>query len=65
MTDPVIEIRSTATGYEVAVVPADLQYPVQTFADKRQAFGCAGGLRIVTGFRKVDLTGGGADVIHG
>lgn len=57
MADPVIEIRSTPSGYEVSVVPASLGYPVQTFPGKRQAFGCAGGLRIVTGFPKLDLTG--------
>lgn len=62
--EPTIEIRRTATGYAVAVVPANLAYPVQTFTDKRQAFGCASGLRIVTGFRKIDLTEGGADVFH-
>jgi len=53
----VIEIRRELSGYRVVLVPPDPTQPDQLFTDKREAFGCAGGIRMVTGRRKVDLTG--------
>lgn len=58
MTDgPVIEVRRDEAGFVVAVVPADPGYPARHFCDQREAFGAAGGLRMVTGWKRVDLTG--------
>jgi hypothetical protein len=57
MADPVIEIRRIGPGFVVVVSPPDLAHPPQPFDTIKQAFGYAGGLRIVTGWRKSDLTG--------
>lgn len=57
--DPVIEIRRENGGFVVSVEPADPAYPPRHFDNSRSAFGCAGGIRMVTGWRKVDRTGEG------
>lgn len=53
-----VEIRPERGGFAVVLVPPDPSRPDEWFADVREARGCAGGLRLVTGRRKVDLTGG-------
>ena len=55
-----VEIRTEGAGFVVVCVPPDPAHPPRSFSDKREAFGFAGGLRLVTGRRKVDLTGGTA-----
>lgn len=58
MSDPVIEIRRDGeAGFVVVVKPPDPAHPPETFDDLRRARGAAGGIRLVTGWRKVDLTG--------
>jgi hypothetical protein len=54
---PAIYIRRKGAGFVVAVEPPDPAHPPAEFADKRVALGAAGGLRLVTGWRKLDLTG--------
>ena len=58
MPEPVIAIRQDDAGFVVAVEPPDPAHSAQHFSDKRAAFGFAGGLKMVTGWRKVDLTEG-------
>lgn len=52
-----VEIRRDSDGYRVACVPPDPKREDEWFADLREARGTAGGIRLVTGRRKVDLTG--------
>ena len=59
MVAPAIHIRRDGAGFLVEVVPPNPAYPSERFDDVRRARGVAGGLRLVTGWRKVDLTGGG------
>lgn len=54
---PVVAMRRAGAEFVVAVEPADPAHPPQTFLDKRKAWGAAGGLRLVLGLQKVDLTG--------
>ena len=56
-----VEIRRLGKGFAVNCVPPDPAYPPETFTDKRHAFGYAGGISLVTGRRKIDLTGSGGD----
>lgn len=56
MSAPAIEIRRKGSGFVVEVVPPDPEHPPAMYSDKRTAFGAAGGFRLVTGWRKVDLT---------
>ena len=60
MTGPgVVEMRPDGTGgFAVVCVPPDPAHPPQSFADRRDAWGRCGGIKLVTGRRKVDLTGG-------
>ena len=58
MDEAVIEIRRSDAGFVVAVVPADPHYPDQQFSELSSARGWAGGLRMVTGYRKLDRTDG-------
>ena len=57
MVDPVVEVRRADGGCLVAVVPPDPAYPAEPYAEFRRAWGAAGGIRLVTGSPKVDLTG--------
>lgn len=57
METSVVEIRRDGAGFVVEVVPPDPAYPAERFDDVRRAFGAAGGIKLVTGWRKVDLTG--------
>jgi hypothetical protein len=57
---PIIAVRLNSDGYTVAVEPADPSRPPQRFPDKRAAWGATGGLKLVLGIPKVDLTGEGA-----
>lgn len=50
-------MRRDGAGYVVAVEPADPAHPPQSFSDRRAAWGAAGGLRLVLGLPKVNLTG--------
>lgn len=52
-----IEVRREGDGFAVVVVPPHLAHPPAHYHNKRSAFGAAGGLRLVTGWRRVDLTG--------
>jgi hypothetical protein len=52
-----VEIRRKGKGFRVVCVPPDPLHPPADFTDGRAAFGCAGGIRMTTGRRKVDLTG--------
>lgn len=52
-----VEIRRDGDGYRVACVPPDPKREDEWFADLREARGTAGGIRLVTGRRKIDLTG--------
>lgn len=54
-----IEVRRNGSGFVVEVLPPAPAYPVAHFDDLRTAWGHAGGIRIATGWRKVDLTGEG------
>lgn len=54
---PEIHIRREGAGFAVEVLPPHPAHPIRTFDSIRSAFGHAGGLRMVTGWRKVDLTG--------
>jgi len=56
MADPVIEIRREGVGFVLEVLPPDPAYPVEHFDNARSARGSASGIRLVTGWRKVDLT---------
>jgi hypothetical protein len=56
----IIAVRRNSDGYTVAVEPADPAHPAQCFPDMRAAWGAAGGLKLVLGIPKVDLTGEGA-----
>lgn len=53
-----VEIRPDGEGWLVRCEPPDPSRPDQWFSDLRHARGTAGGIRLVTGRRKVDLTGG-------
>lgn len=55
----IVEISKEGAGFRVRLDPPDPAKPDQWFCDIREARGCAGGLRLVTGRRKVDLTGSG------
>lgn len=57
MDDPgVIEIaRDGGAGFRVRLIPPDPKWPDEWFDDIRRARGSAGGLRLVTGRRKLDL----------
>lgn len=56
MSASVIEIRRNGDGFEVAVVPSDPDHPPVHFDAKKDAFGHIGGVRLVTGWPKIDLT---------
>ncbi len=53
----VVEVRPVEGGYRVALVPPDPAWPDEVFECPKAARGAAGGIRLVTGRRKVDLTG--------
>ena len=57
MAKAVVTIRRDGAGFVVAVEPPDPAYPPAPYADIRRAWGAAGGIRLVTGWPKVDLTG--------
>lgn len=48
--------RHGEAGFVVAIEPPDPEHPPQVFETFKRANGCAGGLRLVLGLRKVDLT---------
>lgn len=54
-----VEVGKDGEGFRVTCCPPDPLHPVQRFAEFRRAWGHAGGIRVVTGRRKVDLTGEG------
>lgn len=55
----VVEITgSEEAGFWVRLQPPDPAFPEQWFPTLRAARGAAGGIRLVTGRRKVDSTGG-------
>lgn len=56
-TAPVVTMRRNGPDYVVAIEPDDPAHPPQTFPEKRAAWGAAGGLRLVLGLQKIDLTG--------
>ncbi|WP_298196744.1 hypothetical protein [Novosphingobium sp.] len=56
MEKPDIIIRRDGAGFAVEVVPSQPGHPIRYFDNSRSAFGHAGGVRMVTGWRKVDLT---------
>jgi hypothetical protein len=58
MDAPVIAIRREGVGFVVALEPDDPAHPPRHFDNQRSAFGWAGGMRMTTGWRKLDLTGG-------
>lgn len=53
----IVEISRDGAGFRVRLDPPVDGKPDQWFADLREARGCTGGLRLVTGRRKLDLTG--------
>lgn len=55
--DPVITIGTEDGQYVVRVAPDHPAYPPQSFATHKAAYGAAGGMRLVTGWRRIDLTG--------
>ena len=56
----IVEISGDGeAGFRVRLDPPDPAKPDQWFATAKEARGCAGGIRLVTGWRKVDLTGSG------
>ena len=57
MSDHTIIIRQLGRAYSVEVEPPHPDHPPRVFGDPRSALGCAGGLRIVTGWKKLDLSG--------
>lgn len=57
MTGGVVEIGREGAGFRVRLDPPVEGKPDQWFDDLRDARGCAGGLRLVLGWRKLDLTG--------
>ena len=53
----IVEISEGEAGFRVRLLdPPDPAKPDQWFATAKEARGCAGGIRMVTGRRKVDLT---------
>ena len=55
----VVEISEDGeAGFRVRLDPPDAAKPDQWFRTAKEARGHAGGIRLVTGRRKVDLTGG-------
>ena len=56
MTEPgyTIAITRHAEGFRVAVDPPHPDHPAQLFADRREARGAAGGLRMVSGWALLD-----------
>lgn len=54
--ESVIAIRRDGAGFVVGIEPPDPAYPPERFETFKRANGAAGGLRLVLGLRKVDLT---------
>lgn len=54
-----IAVRRVVSGFRVSLEPPDPAHPDETFPDMRSAWGHAGGIKLVTGRPKVDLTGEG------
>lgn len=60
MDGPIVAMRDTPDGrFSVGIEPPDPLRPPETFDSKREAWGAAGGLRLVHGLRKVDCTESG------
>jgi hypothetical protein len=53
-----VDVTAHGDGFLVSCVPPDPKRPPERFATFREAWGCAGGIRLVTGRAKRDLTGG-------
>lgn len=56
MSVGVVEMREGDGGFVVSLIPPDPAYPDATFTDRREAWGHAGGIRLLTGREKVDRT---------
>ncbi|WP_072384070.1 hypothetical protein [Novosphingobium sp. NDB2Meth1] len=56
MDAPVIVIRNEGGLYVVTVEPEHPSYPPQSFGSHKVAYGTAGGMRLVTGWKRIDLT---------
>lgn len=56
-SDITVTIKPDGDGFSVVLDPPDDRHPPQHFDDVRKARGMAGGLRLVLGARKIDLTG--------
>lgn len=52
-----VHVRRDGRGFVVECVPPDPAHPSQVFDNMRTAWGYAGGVKLATGRRKVDLTG--------
>lgn len=57
MEQRTIEVRRDGAGFVVVVQPPDPAHPPERYETMRSAWGAAGGLRLVTGWPKVDKTG--------
>ncbi|MEO6151861.1 MAG: hypothetical protein ABIT09_01210 [Croceibacterium sp.] len=58
MDGPIIAVRAASGGmFTVGIEPPDGEHPLQSYPDKRSAWGAAGGLKMVLGIAKVDFTG--------
>lgn len=58
MTDRgAVELHRDGEGYRVVLNPPDTSRPDAWFAERKEAWGACGGIRLTTGRAKVDLTG--------
>lgn len=57
MSGHTIVIRALPPAFSVTVEPPHEDYPAQVFGDLKTARGHAGGLRLVTGWPKVEIGG--------
>lgn len=55
MDEHVIYIRAVEGGFSLTVEPPHPDHPPMLFLDHRSARGRSGGLRMVTGWRRIDL----------
>ena len=56
-----VDVTAEGDGFLVSCNPPEPQHPPERFPTFRQAWGSAGGIRLVTGRSKRDLTGGAND----
>jgi hypothetical protein len=57
MNDHRIVIRPEGNAFAVEVHPPHEDHPARLFGDARSARGCASGIKITTGWTKVDQIG--------